>query len=225
MVKFCKRVDFHPRHEAVMGQLARFCQYSGLNPTTDVAIGGGLRPGDIFLPHFSEEPTAVDVSITHALAPSLGLDAKAANQALHNNAGRKKVKYAALLSRHRLNFILFLMSTYGAYEEEDCQPYPKKLGGFYAAKEQVSAAECKDNLGQLLQVAAILTNIARRLLAAAGAIEREEREGGLSVMSSGVTQPLFSEWDGGSLCDELFISHLLVYFQKACVRAQCKGRI
>ena len=123
MVKFCKRVDFHPRHEAVMGQLARFCQSSGLNPTTDVAIGGRLRPGDIFLPHFSEEPTAVDVSITHPLAPSVGLDAKAAKQALHNKAGHKKVKYAALVSGHKLNFIPFLMSTYGACEEEDGQPF------------------------------------------------------------------------------------------------------
>ena len=55
----CKKVDYHPRHEAVVEQIARFCQASGLKPTMDVAIEGRLRPADVFLPHYTEEPTAV----------------------------------------------------------------------------------------------------------------------------------------------------------------------
>jgi hypothetical protein len=134
----------------------------------------------------------VDVSITHPLAPSLGLDLQAAKQALRNKASRKKAKYAALVADRKLNFIPFLMSTFGAFEEEDAVLFLDKVAGFYAAKQQVPAAECKNNLIQLLQIA-VLKDVARRLLAATLAVEEAGQEDDLRGATSNVAAALFSE--------------------------------
>ena len=106
----CKRVDFHPRHEVVEGQLTGFCQSSGLNPTTDVAIKGRPRPADNFLPHFSGPKSEV------------------------GREGPAQQGVQAVPGRHKLNFIPFLMSTYRACEEEDRQPFLEKLGGVYTLR-------------------------------------------------------------------------------------------
>ena len=77
------------------------------------------------------------------------------------------------------------MSTFGAFED-DAMTFLDKVAGFYAAKQQESTSECKDKLIQQLQIA-VLTDVARRLTAASGAIESEE-----GVTASGKCS-LFSE--------------------------------
>ena len=85
---------------------------------------------DVFLPNYAVEPTAVDVSITHPLAPSLSLSLQAAKQALCSKAGRKRAKYASLVAERKLNLVPFILSTFGALEEEQAMPFLDKVAGF-----------------------------------------------------------------------------------------------
>ena len=104
------------------------------------------------------------------MAPNLGLDCQAAKQALREKAKRKKVKYADLVRLHKLDLVLFLVSSFGAFQDEGVMPSLEKVVGFYGARQQESSFECKDKVNQLLQLA-VLKEVARRLMAAGGASE------------------------------------------------------
>ena len=81
----CCKYQFHSRHEAVVRSLTCFLRAGGLRVENEVAIRGRERSADIFLDHWNGgEPAAIDVTFTHPLAPSLGLNAHAVSSALTN---------------------------------------------------------------------------------------------------------------------------------------------
>ena len=59
-----------------------------------------------------------DVTVTHPLAPSLGLSLDAAKKAVERKAQRKNQKYSALVAAHRMEFTPVAMSTFGELGEE-----------------------------------------------------------------------------------------------------------
>jgi len=79
----CRRVEFHSRHHAVVSALSHAMESAGLRVTNEVTVTGKKRPADIFISQRSDNgPLAIDVTVTHPLAPSLGLSFSAARSAL-----------------------------------------------------------------------------------------------------------------------------------------------
>ena len=72
----CNKAEFYSRHQAIVRCLTAFVAAAGVRATNEVQIEGRERPADIFLDRWTTtDPVAVDVTVTHPLAPSLGLNA------------------------------------------------------------------------------------------------------------------------------------------------------
>ena len=69
----CNKAEFYSRHEAVVKILTAFLAAAGLRVANEVQVDGRQRPADIFVDRWTTaDPAAIDVTVTHALAPSLG---------------------------------------------------------------------------------------------------------------------------------------------------------
>ena len=102
----CKKYQFHSRHQAIVGTLTHFLRSSGLTVQNEVKIGERERPADVFLNRWTAaEPAAVDVTVTHPLAPSYGLSVQAASKALKEKESRKIAKYAHIFDAVQVTFV------------------------------------------------------------------------------------------------------------------------
>ena len=110
----CDKAEFTTRHEAVVSQLTHFLQAAGLSIQNNVGVGGRERPADILVTRWTDnEPVAVDVTITHPLAPHLGVNQTLARAALRAKERQKIAKYSPLLQNANLNFVPFPVTTFG----------------------------------------------------------------------------------------------------------------
>ena len=67
----CTAMGLYKRHITVRDALVTLATTAGLQCRTSIGLPGtNLVPADIFLPSFSDVPTAVDVSVVHPLHPS-----------------------------------------------------------------------------------------------------------------------------------------------------------
>ena len=110
----CDRVEFYTRHEAVVNILTRFIRASGDQVANDVGIHGRKRPADLFIARWSEElPVAVDIPVTHPLAPCLGFNVRLARGAVAAKERQTFAKYAQLLESGDFKLIPFPIFTFG----------------------------------------------------------------------------------------------------------------
>ena len=78
----CNKAEFYTRHQVVVKCLTMFVAAADVRATNEVQIEGRERPADIFLDRWTtSDPVAVDVTVTHPLAPSLGLNVRLAKEA------------------------------------------------------------------------------------------------------------------------------------------------
>ena len=112
----CNKAEFYTRHQVIVKCLTTFVAAAGVRATNEVQIEGRERPADIFLDRWTTaEPVAVDVTVTHPLAPSLGLNARQAKDAAAAARERQKIsKYAHWIRDKQLNFIPVGVTTFGA---------------------------------------------------------------------------------------------------------------
>ena len=79
----CNKAEFYTRHQVIVKCLTAFVAAAGLRVANEVQIDGRERPTDIFVHRMSTaDPAEVDITVTHPLAPSLGLNLRMAKDAV-----------------------------------------------------------------------------------------------------------------------------------------------
>ena len=117
--------------------MTRFIRASGLKADDEVSVRGRERPADIFLERWTGvDPVAVDVTVTHPLAPSLGLSASAARLALAGKERQKLRKYAHLVEANQLSLVPFPMSTFGQLSTQ-ASTFVDEAASFYSARQDI----------------------------------------------------------------------------------------
>ena len=112
----CNKAEFYTRHQAVVHCLTAFLAAAGLRVANEVQVEGRERPADIFVDRWSTaDPAAIDVTVTHPLAPSLGLNIRSAKSVAAAKEKQKVAKYAHLIRDKRLNFPA-AFTTFGALD-------------------------------------------------------------------------------------------------------------
>ena len=168
----CNKAEFYSRHKVIVKCLTMFVTAAGVRATNEVQIEGRERPADIFMDRWTTaDPVAVDVTITHPLAPSLGLNARQAKEAAATKERQKVAKYAHLIREKQLNFIPVGVTTFGALGPQATQ-FVDDAADFYSGKCAVDRGVCRRQLVERLQVA-LLQEVGKRLLAAIQAGEEE----------------------------------------------------
>ena len=168
----CNKAEFYSRHQAVVKCATAFLAAAGLRVANEVQIEGRERPADIFVDWWTTaDPVAIDVTVTHPLAPSLGLNVRAAKAAAAAREKQKLAKYAHLIQDKHLNFIPAAFTTFGALGPEATR-FVDDAADFYSAKRTVDRGVCRMQLVQRVQVA-LLHEVGKRLL---GGIQAEEEE-------------------------------------------------
>ena len=95
----CNNEEFYSRHQVVVKCLTTFVAAAGVRATNEVQVEKRERPADIFLDRWTTaEPVAVDITVTHPLAPSLGLSVRQAKEAAATKERQKIAKYAHLIT-------------------------------------------------------------------------------------------------------------------------------
>ena len=88
----CNKAELYRRHEVIVKCLTVFVTAASVRATNEVQIEGRERPADIYLNRWTTpDPVAVDITVTHPLAPSLGLNARQAKEAAAIREGRKSL--------------------------------------------------------------------------------------------------------------------------------------
>ena len=83
---------------------------AGFQVENEVSISGKLREADVFVSRWTNnEPVAIDITVTHPLAPSLGIDAQAAREILINKEKQKIIKNKPSCNAVGVHFIPFPM--------------------------------------------------------------------------------------------------------------------
>ena len=176
----CNKAEFYSRHQAVVKCLTTFLAAAGLRVANEVQVEGRERPADIFVDRWSTaDPAAIDVTVTHPLAPSMGLNIRSAKAVAAAKEKQKVAKYAHLIRDKRLNFIPAAFTTFGALGPEATQLI-EDAAGFYSAKNAVDRGVCRTQLVQRVQVA-LLHEVGKRLLAG---IQAEEDDDAVSTTGS-----------------------------------------
>ena len=133
----CNKAEFYSRHQAVVHCLTAYLAAAGLRVANEVQVEGRERPADIFVDRWSTaDPAAIDVTVTHPLAPSLGLNIRSAKSVAAAKEKQKVAKYAHLIRDKRLNFIPAAFTTFGALGPEATQLIDD-AADFYSAKDAV----------------------------------------------------------------------------------------
>ena len=168
----CNKYEFHSRHEAVVSMKSHFLRAAGLRVQNEIGIQGRQRPADIFLDHWAgEDPVAVDVVITHPLAPSLGVSVRAAKGALKEKEKRKEAKYQQLFVGHQISFIPFAMSSFGAFGQHAAE-FVDGLVKAYAGHQDEHPSVCHQKVVQSIQVA-MMQEIGKRLVCALAVLDED----------------------------------------------------
>ena len=77
----CNKAEFYTRHQVLVKCLTAFLAAAGLRVANEVQIDGRQRPADIFVDRWTTaDPAAIDVTVSHPLAPSLGLNVRSAKE-------------------------------------------------------------------------------------------------------------------------------------------------
>ena len=168
----CDKAEFTTRHEAIVSQLTHFLQAAGLAVQNNVAVGGHERPADILVTRWTDNaPVAVDVTVTHPLAPHLGVNQQLARTVLRAKERQKVAKYAELLQTVNLHFVPFPVSTFGELSPE-AAAFVDDASAFYSARQQMPFGECRMQLLQRIETA-LMQQIGKRLLACCAVLESE----------------------------------------------------
>jgi len=131
----------------------------------EVTVSNKKRPADIFVSHWSDNgPLAVDVTVTHPLAPSLGMSVSAARSALEIKEQRKVQKSSDICTEVGLEFAPFALSTFGELGRK-ASDILSTVVDLYAAKHDLLRSLAAFRLRQLIQVA-LMRSVAKRLLIA-----------------------------------------------------------
>ena len=102
----CNKAEFYSRHQAVVKILTAFLAAAGLRVANEVQIDGRQRPANIFVDRWTTaDPAAIDVTVTHALAPSLGLNVRSAKGVAAMKEQLKTKKYSRFIRDKHLQFI------------------------------------------------------------------------------------------------------------------------
>lgn len=161
----CKKVEFYTRHKAVVDLLTRFVKAAKLKVENEVTIAQQKRPADLLIDRWTRgAPVAVDPTITHPLAPGLGLSLEGAMKAVESKAQRKIAKYAPVVSTRRLEFVPFVLSTFGELGSEALN-FVDEAAAFYAGAQQTAQCEAAAQLRQRLSVV-VAQQVGERLLGA-----------------------------------------------------------
>ena len=111
----CNKAEFYSHHQAVVKILTAFLAAAGLRVANEVQIDGRQRPADIFVDRWTTaDPAASDVTVTHALAPSVGLNVRSARGVAAMKEQLKTKKYSHLIREKHLQFIPATFTTIGA---------------------------------------------------------------------------------------------------------------
>ena len=113
----------------------------------------------------------MDVTVTHQLAPSLGLNLRMAKDAVSAKERQKLAKYARLIAEKKLHFIPLAITTFGAFGPQATQ-FMDDPADFYSAKCAADRGLCRKQLVERVQVA-LLHEVGKRLLAGIQADEGE----------------------------------------------------
>ena len=101
----CKKAEFHSRHYAIVDLLTRFIRAAKIKVENEITVGDRKRPADLLATTWTRgSPQVADVTVTHPMAPSLGLSLEAAKKAVERKAQRKNQTYSALVAAHRMEF-------------------------------------------------------------------------------------------------------------------------
>ena len=170
----------YTRHQVIVRCLTAFVAAAGLRVSNEVQIAGRERPADIFVDRWTTtDPAAVDVTVTHPLAPSIGLNIRTAQRIAAAKEKQKVAKYAQLIAATQLHFIPVAITTFGTPQATE---FIDDAAAFYSAKCAVDKSLCRKQLVERLQVALLH---GKRLLAGIQANEGEEdwRSGTLNALS------------------------------------------
>ena len=169
----CNKAEFYTRHQVIVRCLTAFVAAAGIPVANEVQIAGRERPADLFVDRWTTpDPAAVDVTVTHPLAPSLGLSLHAAKDIAATKEKQKIAKYAHLIAATQLQFYPVAITTFGALGPH-ATDFVDDAANFYSAKCAVDRALCRKQLVERLQVA-LLQEVGKRLLAGIQADEGEE---------------------------------------------------
>lgn len=114
------------------------------------------------------EPVAVDVTVTHPLAPSLGISAQFARNSLDDKEKRKMSKHAAVFADRRLAFVPFALTTFGEVSTQADQ-FLDEAAEYYGRYHNVAPSFCRYQLMQSLHIS-MLKDVGKRLLAGVTAV-------------------------------------------------------
>ena len=168
----CNKAEFYTRHQVIVKCLTAFVTATGVRATNEVQIEGRERPADTFLNRWTTpDPVAVDITVTHPLAPSLGLNARQAKDAAANKERQKVAKYAHLIRDKQLNFIPVALTTFGAMGPQ-ATVFVDDAAAFYSAKCALDCGQCRRQLVEQIQVV-LLQEVGKRLLAGIRAGEED----------------------------------------------------
>ena len=88
----CPSLGMYKRHNVMRDTFVNLTSAAGLQCRTSVSLPGtNLVPADLFLPSFSDVPTAVDVSVVHPLHPSRSAHAAVTTGAAAEARAEEKV--------------------------------------------------------------------------------------------------------------------------------------
>ena len=176
----CNKAEFCTRHQVLVKCLTAFAAAAGLHVANEVQIDGRQRPADIFVDRWTTaDPAAIDVTVSHPLAPSLWLNVRSAKELANTKEKQKIAKYAHLIAEKQLHFIPVAITTLGALGPQATQ-FVDDAADFYTAKCAVDRGLCRKQLVERVQVA-LLHEIGKRLLAGNQAGEGGvEKQGGVN---------------------------------------------
>ena len=98
----CTAMGLYRRHNTLRDAFVDIATSAGLACRTSVGLPGtNLVPADLFLPTFSDAPTAVDVSVVHPLHPSRSAQAAVTAGAAAEARAEEKVKLYGEQCRER----------------------------------------------------------------------------------------------------------------------------
>ena len=117
----------------------------------------------------------MDVTVSHPLAPSLGLNLRTAKELASAKEKQKTAKYARLIAEKQLHFIPVALTTFGALGPQATQ-FVDDAADFYSAKCAVDRGLCRKQLVERVLVA-LLHEIGKRLLAGIQAGQGKEEWG------------------------------------------------
>jgi len=110
----CSKYQFTTRHDAVTAWLTNTLRQCHMRVENEVAVEGKKRPADVLITRWSNGgPLAIDVTVTHPLAPGLGLNAQASKDVLLQKERNKIKKNLPICQRAHLSFVPFPLTTFG----------------------------------------------------------------------------------------------------------------